>query len=108
MEINFSFLFFRQVRSAEQLLTEMARMQPPPHELDIQMGAIYTKVQLHRGHKFGPYRTEWTEKPMDKHFALEVSVSCVRMMPVNAYAIRKVQWARKWIQISCVRACEWF
>lgn len=61
------------MRSAEQLLTEMARMQPPPQELDIQNGAVYTKVQLHRGHKFGPYPTEWTEKPMDKHFALEVS-----------------------------------
>lgn len=63
------------MRSAEHLLTEMARMQPPPHELDIQNGAVYTKVQLHRGHKFGPYPTEWTEKPIDKQFALEVSAT---------------------------------
>lgn len=68
------------------MLTEMARMQPPPQELDIQNGAVYTKVKLHRGRKFGPYPTEWTEKPMDKEFALEVSTSATNVNCLRAFA----------------------
>lgn len=65
------------VGSVEQLLTKMVRMQPPTQEHRIQNGA--RKVPLHRGPKFGPHPTEWTEKPMD----LEVST-------VNSFILRRI------------------
>lgn len=45
----------------------------PPQELDIQSGAVHTKVLLQRGCKFGPYLMNWTEDPRDKQLAWEVS-----------------------------------
>lgn len=51
----------------------MAKMQGPPHELDIQNGAVFTKTLLHQGMKYGPYPVELTKDPVDKQFAWEVS-----------------------------------
>lgn len=53
----------------------MARIQPPPQDLDIQNGSIYAKVMLHCGHRFGPYAIKWTNEPLDKSVAWEVSAN---------------------------------
>ncbi|XP_031634878.1 histone-lysine N-methyltransferase PRDM16-like isoform X2 [Contarinia nasturtii] len=58
-------------RSAEQMLSELAYLSPPP-ELDVQNGSIYAKVTLHRGFQFGPYPIKWTAEPTDKNVAWEV------------------------------------
>lgn len=42
-------------------------------DLDIQNGAVYAKVTLRRGEKFGPYPMRCIEEPHDKKFAWEVS-----------------------------------
>lgn len=51
---------------------EMAQIPPPP-ELSIQNGTIYAKVTLPRGFQFGPYPIKWTNEPIDKSVAWEVS-----------------------------------
>lgn len=61
------------MRSAEQLFSEMARMQLPPPELDIQKGAVYAKVTLRCGHFFNPVAIKFTNEPLDKTVAWEVS-----------------------------------
>lgn len=59
-------------RSTEQMPNDMLSQIPPP-ELDIQNGSIYAKVTLHRGFQIGPYPIKWTNDPMDKNVAWEVS-----------------------------------
>lgn len=55
-------------------------MQGPPHELDIQNGAVYAKTLLHRGIKYGPYPVELTKDPVDKQFAWEVSAQTLSLI----------------------------
>lgn len=62
-----------KVRSTEQLLLEMARIQGPPHELDIRNGAVFARNTLLRGTKYGPYELNFTHDPAEKSFAWEVS-----------------------------------
>lgn len=62
----------KQVTSTDQLLSELIRMQLP-HELDIQNGAVYAKVTLQPGIKFGLSGIKWTENPLDKNVAWPVS-----------------------------------
>lgn len=62
-----------QVRSTEQLLSEIAKMQGPPQELEIKDGAVFTHKFLHRGSKYGPYTVKYTDQPVDRQFAWEVS-----------------------------------
>lgn len=50
----------------------MAKLQKIPQELDIKNGAVYTKIPLHRGIKYGPYAVKWNNEPMDKEFSWEV------------------------------------
>ena len=65
-----------QVRTTEQLLTEMARLQGPPPELDIELGSVYARTQILRGTRYGPFLGKWTNEPIDKRFAWEVSGLC--------------------------------
>lgn len=62
-----------QVRSTEQLLSEIAKMQGPPPELEIKDGSVFTHKFLHRGTKYGPYTVKYTDQPVDRQFAWEVS-----------------------------------
>lgn len=52
----------------------MIRMQLPPNELDIQNGAVYAKVTLQPGIKFGLSGIKWAENPVDKNVAWPVSI----------------------------------
>lgn len=45
----------------------------PPQELDFANGTVYANTTLDRGTKFGPYPVKWTNEPIDKHLAWEVS-----------------------------------
>lgn len=45
----------------------------PPQELEFQNGSVYAKSTIHRGTKYGPYPVKWTNEPIDKHLAWEVS-----------------------------------
>lgn len=65
--------YYLQVRSTEQLLSEIAKMQGPPQELEIKDGAVFTHKFLHRGTKYGPYTVKYTDQPVDRQFAWEVS-----------------------------------
>lgn len=48
-------------------------MQGPPQELEIKDGAVFTHKFLHRGTKYGPYTVKYTDQPVDRQFAWEVS-----------------------------------
>lgn len=50
-------------------------MQGPPQELEIKDGAVVTHKFLHRGTKYGPYTVKYTDQPVDRQFAWEVSQS---------------------------------
>lgn len=85
------------MRSAEQFFNEMARMQPLPQELDVQTGAVYAKVHLQRGIKFGPYPMKWTDEPLDKQMAWEVSFFCFiidSMVSVNSAFMKTAKLRR--------------
>ncbi|KAJ6648652.1 Transcription factor hamlet [Pseudolycoriella hygida] len=60
-----------KVRSTEQLLSEIAKMQGPPQELEIKDGRVFTHKFLHRGTKYGPYTVKYTDQPVDRQFAWE-------------------------------------
>lgn len=49
-------------------------MQGPPQELEIKDGAVFTHKFLHRGTKYGPYTVKYTDQPVDRQFAWEVSL----------------------------------
>lgn len=59
--------------SPEQLFNEMARMHLPPHEFDVQNGAIYTKTTIYHGFKFAFCPVKFTKEPINKNVAWEVS-----------------------------------
>ncbi|XP_037042458.1 transcription factor hamlet-like isoform X4 [Bradysia coprophila] len=61
-----------KVRSTEQLLSEIAKMQGPPPELEVKDGSVFTHKFLHRGTKYGPYTVKYTDQPVDRQFAWEV------------------------------------
>lgn len=57
-------------RSTERFANETAQI---PSELDVVNGSIYAKVTLQSGFRFGPYQIKWTNEPIDKTVAWEVS-----------------------------------
>lgn len=63
----------KKVRSTEQLLTEMARLQAPPQELDIRNGSVHAIAPVPRGTRFGPFLGKLINEPIDQRFAWEVS-----------------------------------
>lgn len=57
---------------SEQMPVELPPI-PPPSELDIQSGAVYAKVTLQCGFRFGPYSMKWTSEPTYRNISWEVS-----------------------------------
>lgn len=41
--------------------------------LDIRNGAVFAKAKINKGAKFGPFIAKFTDKPLDRRFAWEVS-----------------------------------
>jgi hypothetical protein len=41
--------------------------------LDIRNGAVFAKTKINKGTKFGPFIAKFTDKPLDRRFAWEVS-----------------------------------
>ena len=41
--------------------------------LDIRNGAVFAKAKINKGTKFGPFIAKFTDKPLDRRFAWEVS-----------------------------------
>lgn len=43
------------------------------HNLDVRNGAVYSKAKIIKGTKYGPFIAKFTDKPLDRRFAWEVS-----------------------------------
>lgn len=41
--------------------------------LDIRNGAVFSKAKINKGTKFGPFIAKFTDQPLDRRFAWEVS-----------------------------------
>lgn len=41
--------------------------------LDVRNGAVFAKAKINKGTKFGPFIAKFTDKPLDRRFAWEVS-----------------------------------
>lgn len=58
----------------EILLEEMSRfLHDQTHNLDVNNGAVYSKAKIIKGTKYGPFIAKFTDKPLDRRFAWEVS-----------------------------------
>jgi hypothetical protein len=61
----------------EILLEEMMEMSRFLHDqtqnLDVRNGAVFSKAKVNKGTKFGPFIAKFTDKPLDRRFAWEVS-----------------------------------
>lgn len=59
----------------EILMEEMSRfLHDQTHNLDVNNdGAVYSKAKIVKGTKYGPFIAKFTDKPLDRRFAWEVS-----------------------------------
>lgn len=58
----------------EILLEEMSRfLHEQTHNLDVRHGAVFAKAKINKGTKYGPFIAKFTDKPLDRRFAWEVS-----------------------------------
>lgn len=58
----------------EILLEEMSRfLHDQTHNLDVRNGSVFAKEKINKGTKYGPFIAKFTDKPLDRRFAWEVS-----------------------------------
>lgn len=58
----------------EILLEEMSRfLQDQARNLEVRNGSVFAKEKVARGTKYGPFIAKFTDKPLDRRFAWEVS-----------------------------------
>lgn len=58
----------------EILLEEMSRfLHDQARNLDVRNGSVFAKDKVSKGTKFGPFIAKFTDKPLDRRFAWEVS-----------------------------------
>lgn len=81
----FCFHYYVQDRSSEQFMLEMARLHVPPHQLDIQSGAVYARSMQERGTKYGPFDVRFTQDP-EKPFVWEVSCEISFRFTLSQYS----------------------
>lgn len=51
----------------------MSRLQEQIQDLDIQSGAVFSKTEIRKGTKYGPFVGKFFNEPHDRRFAWEVS-----------------------------------
>uniref|UniRef100_A0A182QST0 SET domain-containing protein n=1 Tax=Anopheles farauti TaxID=69004 RepID=A0A182QST0_9DIPT len=61
-----------RLKSAEQFLLQMAGLQRPPPDLDIQTGSVVALKTIPKGTQYGPFVGKLLREPMDRRFAWEV------------------------------------
>jgi hypothetical protein len=60
--------------SSEFLFEEMSRLlHDQIKHLDIRNGAVFAKSKINKGTRYGPFIAKFTDKPLDRRFAWEVS-----------------------------------
>jgi hypothetical protein len=55
------------------------------HNLDVRNGAVFAKSKITKGTKYGPFIAKFTDKPLDRRFAWEVSQqnSIIQREPIH-------------------------
>ena len=67
-----------QIRSEQDMLMDVVRLQGPPADIDLGNGFVGAKQPISRYSRYGPFQGKWVTLPLDKQFAWEVSTEpCV-------------------------------
>lgn len=70
---NGIFNFFLKL-TKQILLEEMSRfLHDQTLNLDVQKNAVFAKSNISKGTKYGPFIAKFTDKPLDRRYAWEVS-----------------------------------
>jgi hypothetical protein len=48
-------------------------LQDQTHNLDVRNNAVFSKAKISKGTKFGPFIAKFTDKPLERRHAWEVS-----------------------------------
>lgn len=69
----------------EILLEEMSRfLHDQARNLEVRNGSVFSKEKVVKGTKFGPFIAKFTDKPLDRRFAWEVSFKKHQLVPVES------------------------
>uniref|UniRef100_A0A182J2B6 Uncharacterized protein n=1 Tax=Anopheles atroparvus TaxID=41427 RepID=A0A182J2B6_ANOAO len=60
-----------KLQSAQQFLQQMARLQRPPPDLDVQTGSVAALKTIPKGTQYGPFMGKLLREPMDRRYAWE-------------------------------------
>lgn len=81
-----------QIRSEQDMLMDVVRMQGPPADIDLRNGFVGAKQPIARYSRYGPFQGKWTSIPLDKQFAWEVSATIVHLFQVIVSQFRDSEW----------------
>ncbi|XP_049548303.1 histone-lysine N-methyltransferase PRDM16-like [Anopheles darlingi] len=61
-----------RLKNTQELLLQMARLQCPPPDLDVQTGSVVALKTIPKGTQYGPFVGKLVREPIDRRYAWEV------------------------------------